>query len=166
MVRNARAQVVHTQIDRPEFAKTQKPFRWWFIHMPRANRSHDRQPTHGVQPGADHAAVHTVVGVVANQLATHIHPCRHPVCLDRRDPQPQHLVENNQFFEYLFQTLHELGFKFNIGRNFGVSGHDLSGFLAMPMIFARMPSMTSSAPPPMDASRPSRYMRETLFSHV
>src|SRR5690606_10498027 len=38
--------------------------------------------------------------------------------------------------------------------------------LEMPMVLARMPSITSSAPPPMEARRPSRYRRETLFSSV
>ena len=44
--------------------------------------------------------------------------------------------------------------------------HERSGFLAMPISLDRMPIMTSSAPPPMEASRPSRNMRETLFSSV
>ena len=41
-----------------------------------------------------------------------------------------------------------------------------TGRFAMPISLDKMPSITSSAPPPIDASRPSRYMRETLFSNV
>ena len=40
------------------------------------------------------------------------------------------------------------------------------GRLATPMVLAMMPSMTSSAPPPIEARRPSRNIRETLFSQV
>ena len=41
-----------------------------------------------------------------------------------------------------------------------------AALFAIPMILARMPSITSSAPPPIEARRPSRYIRETLFSQV
>src|SRR6218665_2285106 len=50
---------------------------------------------------------------------------------------------------------------------FGPAPHvQCPGRLAIPMVLAMMPSITSPAPPPIEASRPSRYMRATLFSSV
>ena len=37
---------------------------------------------------------------------------------------------------------------------------------AIPIVLAMMPIITSSAPPPIDASRPSRYRRATRLSSV
>jgi 2-methylisocitrate lyase-like PEP mutase family enzyme len=62
------------------------------------------------------------------------------------------------------QRLHGAALKASRGRATKARPQRLPGSTCM--YLPMMPSMTSSAPPPIEARRPSRYMRETRLSQV
>jgi hypothetical protein len=122
---DARAQIVHPQIDRAELGKAVQALLRGFIHVPRANRRHHRQAAHRVQPRADNAAVNAVVGGVAYQFVPHVDARRHAIRPERGDLQAKNLVEDDFFFKNAFQAGDEFFFEFNSGNGVGLQcfGH-------------------------------------------
>ena len=114
MFADAGAQVVDAQIDGAQFAEAVQALLGGFVHVARADGRHHCQATHRVQPGADHAAVNTVVGVVAHQLVPHVDAGRYPLGHDGGDLEAQRFVEDDAFFKNAFQALQE--FRFELGR--------------------------------------------------
>jgi hypothetical protein len=85
------------------------------VHVAGANGGHHRKPAHGVQPGADDAAVDAVVAVVAHQFGPHVNAGSDQAGRERDHTQAQGLVENNFLLPKLAQTLDELVLKHNGG---------------------------------------------------
>jgi hypothetical protein len=74
---NAGAQVVDAQVDGAQLGKAVQALLGRLVHVARANGGHHGQAAHGIQPGADHAAVDAVVGIVAHQLGPHVDARHH-----------------------------------------------------------------------------------------
>ena len=79
----------------PSLAKRCRRCSGGFAHVLGANGGHHGQSAHGVQPGADHAAVDAVVGIVAHQLRPHVDARHHLLRGNAGDLEPQQLVEDD-----------------------------------------------------------------------
>ena len=95
------------------------------VHMTRANGGHHGQAAHGVQPGADDAAVNPVETEVADQVPFHVDAPAHLGGFERCDLQSQHLVENNHFLKDFFKSVDEFIFELDRGWGCKVLGHAL-----------------------------------------
>ena len=118
---DAGAQIVDAQIDGAQFAKAVQALLRRLVHMVRANGGHHRQPAHGVQAGADDAAVHPVESEMPHQLGAHGDACDHTGRLQRGDLQAQELVKDNALFKNGLQAGNKFLFKHH-GRRGGGRG--------------------------------------------
>ena len=103
------AQVVDAQVDGAQLGEALQPLQWRLLEVARADRGHHRQAAHRVQPGADHAAVQSLVGEVADQLGPHLDVPGDALGRHDVDLQAQHAVEHHALFEHLLEHGDELG---------------------------------------------------------
>ena len=92
-------QVVDAQVDRAELAEAAQPLERRLVHVACADRRHHREPGHGVERGADDAAVQPLVQVVADQLRPHLEVAADAGGREGVDAQADEMVERNALFE-------------------------------------------------------------------
>ena len=109
-------QVVHTQVDGAQAREVLQTLLDRFMRITRADGVHHRQATHGIQRGADHAAVDAIVAIMADQLGAHL---QHGFA-DQRGAaggaQAEQLVEGDLFFEDLDRSTQELLLQNDLGQ--------------------------------------------------
>ena len=129
VVADAGAQVVDAQVDGAELGEAVQALLGRLVHVAGTDGGHDGQAAHGVQPGADDAAVHPVVAEVPHQFAAHVDAGGDMVRVQAGDLQAQHLVEDDPFFKDGLEALDEGGLEFG-GGGCGVRGfgHGVVGF--------------------------------------
>jgi hypothetical protein len=79
------------------------------VHVAGADRGDDRQTGHGVERGADHAAMQALVGRVAEELWPHRQAAVDAPRPDRDDAQAEHLVEGDGLLEQCAQRFDVFG---------------------------------------------------------
>ena len=108
---DAGAQIVDTQIDGAQLAKAVQALQRRLVHVACAYGGHDGQPAHGVQAGADDAAVDPVESEVPHQLRAHVDARDYAGRLQRSNLQAQNLVEDNALFKNGFEAGDKFFFK-------------------------------------------------------
>jgi hypothetical protein len=78
------------------------------VHMLGRNGRHHSQPAHGVQAGADHAAMNALVGRMSDQIRSHGDMPLHQRGRDLADLQTDRLIEGHARFKDLAQAGDEL----------------------------------------------------------
>ena len=116
---DAGAQVVDAQVDGAELGEAVQALLGRFVHVTRADGGHAGQAAHGVEPGADHAAVDAVIAVVAHELVPHVDARGDAFGFEAGDLQAKHLVEDDFFFKDGSQAGHEFGLEFGGCRGWG-----------------------------------------------
>lgn len=111
---NARAQIIDTQVNRAQVGKTAQPLHGRLVHMAGTDGGHHRQTAHGIEPGADDAAVDAVVAEMSYQLWLHLDTGTHLRRPQVVDFQAEHPIKRNHFFEYFFEPVDKFFLKNNI----------------------------------------------------